>query len=173
MIKVKGISGRKKIYQNLENLRKKLNLSLHQSLIYGAELLRDKAIENVKNWAQVPGLSIDGESITDPKNWFISRESNDQVKLLCTSKHALVVEFGGTLTGTTTIGPPLGPGFPIGSQQHGGAIIGDDGKPIIRQSVKIQKPMAFFRSARDTPSVKTGIHNRIKTQLSKELEGII
>ena len=178
MIRIGRISGKAKILSNIERVKSNTKKTIHIPLSDAANLLRDKAIENVKNWSQVPGLSKDGQSIIDKNNWYTIREGDTSIKLLCDSDHAAVVEFGGNLTGRNYIGPPnIARGFPVGKQQFGGAIIGNRypivGKPVIVRKVKIQRPMAYFRSARDTPSVKASMKSRIKSGILKNIRGMI
>jgi hypothetical protein len=171
MIEVKGI---KEINSKLRKIRSSVDSNINLALTNSARILRDQAIENVRNWSDAPGLSKIGSLIDPDTSWVIDSAINTEVTLTCISDHAAVVEFGGEQTGRTIIGPPErrggSKGYPVGKQQHGGAIVSEyDGKPIIRQSVLIQQPMAYLREAEHMASDK--ILHSIKRDLWSAIEG--
>ena len=177
MFEISQIRGKKEVIANLNKVQYNIQASLLPSLINASYKLRDQARENVRNWSQVPGLSIVGKSITDIESWDTVPIDNKSVSLICFSDHAAVVELGGTETGRTTIGPSEGFGFPVGKQQHGGAIIGDRepflGKPIISRTVKMQQPMGYFRSAINDQSTQNSMTTSIKNELWNSVESAL
>jgi hypothetical protein len=173
MFEISQIRGKKEVIANLVKVQYNIQASLLPSLINASYKLRDQARENVRNWSQVPGLSITGKSITDIESWDTIPVDNNSVSLICLSNHAAVVELGGTETGATLVEMTKGPGYPIGKQQHGGAIIGDDGKPIIRTKFLIQQPMGYFRSAIDNQSTQGSMVASIKNDLWDSIESAL
>jgi len=170
-IKVKG---EKLVKSNINKIQNSINNSIINSLKFGGAVLRDKAISNLIDTSKNYGLSKDSESIIDKdRNWLIVEESRDTIKVECNSEHAAVVEFGGENTGTTLIKMKQGPGYPIGKQQLGSAMIGTKypfkGRPVISKKFLIQQPKAYFRNAIDSPYVRESIKNKIKTNIRSVL----
>ena len=171
MIKITKITGKKEILNRIDRMQSLVYNSAEVSLRQGAYVLRDKAIANVRNWAKQPGFSLKGGSIVNSEIWGIEPKSNLEIELTCNSDHAAVVEFGGTLTGTSMVVSKGKGGFPIGKQQHGQASFGEDGKPIIRRKFDIQQPMGYLGSALE--SSKGEMLDKIGGSLNRTIMGII
>jgi len=121
-IEVKGLN---RVLRKVGQLDNMMKVGLQEPLFRATEHLRDKSIEHLRNIAKEPGLSVDGESITDTSNWTIIRNSSDSeagtspacsVTLKCISKHAAVVELGGGGKVIQAETYKL-PWFPVGKQQ--------------------------------------------------------
>ncbi len=172
-LKVTQIRGKKDIIRKLEKIDKFVPNSMQHALQYGADLLRDRAIQNLVNLSKEPGMSLDGESIANKENWGWQPESQLTGRLSCNSKHAAVVELGGEQTGTTLVVKRGSGGFPIGKQQYGQASFDDQGKPMIRRAFLIQRPKYYFRSAIESQWVKESIKNRIKRDVWKSMRSVL
>jgi len=149
----------------LENIDKTINIikfNLRSALANSSNILRNQAINNVRNWAKLPGDSVVGGSISDSEKWKVNYIDLETITLSCLSEHAKIVEFGGELTGTTLVRMTKGPGYPIFKQQGY--------PPMIRKSFLIQQPMAYFRSAKDSPSIRSSMKNSIKKDIWKSIK---
>jgi len=167
------VTGKKKVTTNIKNVESAIYDGSFNALSHSANLLRDKAIENLINLSAEPGLSADDQSITKKENWEIVKETNNRIQLQCKSNHAAIVEFGGM--GKIIDSRQYGHmGFPIGKQQ-GFAISNPDGKggPMIRRIVKLQRPKHYFGSAVNSEWVQQSMINRIQHNLWNSIKRVI
>jgi hypothetical protein len=173
MIKITNIKGLNQILKNIRRVQTMVLNSSRESLKYGAELLRDKAIENLKNTSKLAGLSADGQSITKIENWSITNKGALGITLACNSKHAAIVELGGH--GKTIVARSYGyRGWPV--YLEGGSWRGwqqgyppTPGKMLAK--VKLQGPKNYFRSAINSEWVRQSMLNRIKRDIMKGIRG--
>jgi len=172
MIGIKEIRGKKKIISNLKKIKSQIDNNLINSLTYGTELLRDRAIDNLRNLATEPGLSVKGGKITDKNSWFVEPITSKEILLRCTSEHASIVELGAP--GRTILSTDYGwKGFPIGRQQ--GFAISDPikGGLMYRKKVRLQSGYHYLQSAMDSQWVRESMLNRMSRNLNKVIEGIL
>jgi len=61
------------------------------------------------------------------------------------------------------------PGFPIGKQQFGEAVLGMDGKPLIRQSVRLQLGYHYLTRAMNDKSIQGAMVNKVAESLRRTI----
>jgi len=174
MIEITEIRGKKEVIDNINKVEKVVENSLLRSLSNASDLLRDRAIQNVFNWAKMPGKSLQGGSITDKSRWIIEPIDYNEIKLSCTSEHAKVVEFGGISPGEKKIAYEITGknAWPIGKQQ---GIVNEFTSElgIPRVSFRTQHPMSYFRSAKDDEECKSMMRESIKKDIWSYIIGVI
>lgn len=173
MFEISQIRGKKEVIANLNKVQYNIQASLVPSLLNASDILRDKAIENVMIRAKEPGLSIQGEKITDISSWKKEMVDNNKISLTCISPHATIVEYGGLSPGEKILAPDYGKNaWPIGKQQgFVNAFTGAYGIP--RVSFRTQQPMAYLGDAAIDPNVVDSMLGSIKRDLWSSIESVL
>jgi len=172
MIIVTKVLGKEKVLRNLELVQTNIANCIPHSLSEAAYHLRDTAIEFLKSQSKQPGLSnMAGDlPITDPTSWYIEPIKENTINLICNSKHAAIVEFGGE--GRTILSTDYGwIGFPIGKQQ--GLVTMDpdgSGREMFRRGITLQAGYHYLENSFNSPDVQNNMLLKFKERMAQSYD---